>query len=211
MARPSTNILSRARIARAALARVRRTGAFTIPGIAADLGVHPSSLYHHVRGRAEIVHLMREELYAAIDLAPSRDESVPWQDRLERWMRSYRAATSQAPDVVPLLVGSSVEDARTLEIYDALFSILAAAGVAAPDRIAVSAMVDAVVLGSSVDAASPTPLWTVGDAPVPAMRAAIDAAAPVDRVEAGLELAIAAVIAALERHAAGSTTSGRGG
>ena len=49
MARPSKNILSPSIIAEAALTMVERDHDFTIPGIAKELGVNPSSLYHHVR------------------------------------------------------------------------------------------------------------------------------------------------------------------
>ena len=201
MARPKTTLLTRSRIARAALARVRATGGFTIPALAGGLGVHPSSLYHHVRGKAEIIRLAREELYAAIDLGPCRDSAAPWQTRLERWVVGYRDATAQAPGVVPLLIGAAVDDPRTLEIYEALFEILADAGVPRARRVAVSAMIDAVVLGSAVDAGSPTPLWLPQDDAFPRLREATAHADDGDRALAGLALAVPAVVAAVERAA----------
>ena len=101
---------------------------------------------------------MREELYAGIDLGPALDDAVAPLDRLRLWMRAYRAATARVPAVVPVLVGAPVEDLRTLEIYEALFVILRDAGVPVEQRVACSAMVDALVLGSAVDAGSPAPL-----------------------------------------------------
>lgn len=204
MARPKHNILSPGAIARAALRQVAANGDFTIPGIAKVLGVHPSSLYHHLPGgRLAIVHRMREELYAGVDLAPLLDPAVAPLDRLARWMRSYRDATAQVPTVVPVLVGAPVEDARTLEIYEALFVILRDAGVPEEARVAFSAMIDAVVLGSAVDAASPSPLWRIEGHEVPELRAVAARGDDAGRAAAGFELAVATVVDAVGRSAAG--------
>ncbi|WP_347754775.1 TetR/AcrR family transcriptional regulator C-terminal domain-containing protein [Agrococcus sp. ProA11] len=203
MARPKHSILSPQLIAAAALRLVAKHGDFTIPGVAAELGVHPSSLYHHLPGgRAAIVHRMREELYADIDLAPALDTALPPLDRLRLWMRAYRAATARVPAVVPVLVGAPVEDARTLEIYEALFVILRDAGVPVAQRVACSAMIDAVVLGSAVDAASPVPLWRVEGHDLPELREVAAAGDDEGRAPAGFELGVEAAVAAVERMAA---------
>ncbi|WP_413317167.1 TetR/AcrR family transcriptional regulator [Agrococcus sp. 1P02AA] len=204
MARPKHSILSAELIAGAALRLVAKHGDFTIPGIAAALGVHPSSLYHHLPGgRLAIVHRMREELYAGIDLGPALDESTEPLERLRLWMRAYRAATARVPAVVPVLVGAPVEDRRTLEIYEALFAILRDAGVPAEQRVACSAMVDALVLGSAVDAGSPAPLWrSDGYDGLPELRAVAAASDDAERAPAGFALGVEAVVAAVSRLAA---------
>lgn len=177
---------------------VAKNGDFTLPGVAASLGVHPSSLYHHLPGgRLAIVNQMRQQLYAGIDLGSATDAARPALDRLREWMRAYRSATAQAPSAVPVLVGAQVEDRPTLEIYEALFVILRDAGVPRERRVACSAMIDAVVLGSAVDAGSPVPLWRIGGEDLPELR---DVAEPDDdehRNESGFELAVEAVIAAV--------------
>ncbi|WP_051222632.1 TetR/AcrR family transcriptional regulator [Agrococcus lahaulensis] len=206
MARPKQNILSQRAIARAALRLVATKGDFTIPGVAAALGVHPSSLYHHLPGgRLAIVHRMREELYSEIDLEPTLDISVPPLERLRRWMRKYRDATARMPAVVPVLVGAPVQDARTLAIYEALFVILRDAGVPAALRVACSAMVDAVVLGSAVDAGSPVPLWRSAGHGFRELSEVAAAGDDEARAEAGFELAVEAVVAAVERAAKSAT------
>lgn len=177
---------------------VAKNGDFTIPGVAAALGVHPSSLYHHLPGgRLAIVHQMRQRLYSALDLGSSMDSSRPALDRLRQWMRAYRSATAQVPEAVTVLVGAQVEDRPTLEIYEALFVILRDAGVPREQRVAASAMIDAVVLGSAVDAGSPVPLWRIGAEDLPELR---DVAATDDderRNESGFELAVDAVVVAV--------------
>lgn len=208
MPRPSKNILSTSTIARAALKLVETKGDFTIPGVAAALKVNPSSLYHHLPGgRSEIVHRMREELYARIDLAPLVDAGVSPLDRLRTWMREVRAALANAPSVVTVLVASPVQDPRTLEIYETLFVILRDAGVPADDRVAFSAMIDAVVLGSAIDAGSPAPLWRPTPAPdsseavtASPLSELVGVAASGDdrsRVQKGLDLAVETVVAAV--------------
>jgi AcrR family transcriptional regulator len=197
MARPSKNILSSRAIARAALTLVERTGDFTIPGIAALLKVNPSSLYHHLPGgRAAIVHRMREELYAEIDVAALEDEAVPAEERLRTWMRATRAALAQVPASVPVLVASPVQDARTLQIYEALFVILRDGGVPPERRVAFSAMVDLVVLGSAIDALSPTPLWRPGDE-TPELQGSALEGDDEARASRGFDLAVETVVAAL--------------
>ncbi|GEK79085.1 TetR/AcrR family transcriptional regulator [Agrococcus baldri] len=206
MARPKQRILSPQLIAKAALRLVAKHGEFTIPGVAAALGVHPSSLYHHLPGgRQAIVHRMREELYADIELGPALDVTAAPLDRLRLWMRAYRAATARVPAVVPVLVGAPVEDLRTLEIYEALFVILRDAGVPAQQRVACSAMIDAVALGSAMDAGSPVPLWRIDGHQLPELREVAASNDDEQRAASGFELAIEAVVAAV----AGMTTAGR--
>lgn len=198
MARPSTRILSRERIARAALRLVAQHGEFTIPELAAALGVHASSLYHHMPGgRRAIVHEMRVEVYAGIDLSPLLDRSRPALERLEGWMRATRDATAAVPAVLPVIVGAPVEDARTLDIYEALFRILRDARLPEALLVPCSALVDAVVLGSALDAASPVPLWRPDASAHPELRSIAAADGP-SRSDAGFELAIAAVLAQVE-------------
>lgn len=202
MARPRQQLLSPQIIAEAALRLVSKHGDFTIPGVANALGVHPSSLYHHIPGgRRAIVHHMRDRLYATIDLGPALDHGRSPLERLREWMRAYRTATAAAPAAVPVLVGAPVDDRRTLEIYEALFAILKDAGVPTSARVACSAMLDAIVLGSAIDAASPVPLWVPFDQDLPEM---LDVAVPGDdhhRAVAGFDLAIEAAVAAIARMA----------
>ena len=71
MARPKHSILSPKLIAGAALRLVAKHGDFTIPGVAAALGVHPSSLYHHLPGgRLAIVHRIVTDYDGHIEVRP---------------------------------------------------------------------------------------------------------------------------------------------
>ncbi|MDJ0333831.1 TetR/AcrR family transcriptional regulator [Salinibacterium sp. G-O1] len=199
MGRPSKNILSSKTIALAALALVDEKGNFTIPGVAAALGVNASSLYHHLPGgRIAIVHRIREELYAEVDLTPLVDPSTPALDRLREWMFEIRSALARVPAIAPILVAAPVEDLRTLEIYEALFVILKDAGVPAARRAAYSAMIDAVILGSAVDAGSPIPLWRSEGFDLPELHA-IASADNLQRANDGFSLAVDVVVDAVSK------------
>lgn len=56
------------------------------------------------------------------------DTDRPPLDRLRLWMHAYRAATARAPLAVAVIVGAPVENALTLELYEALVEILRGAG-----------------------------------------------------------------------------------
>ncbi len=70
MPRPTQPILSTRNITDAALDAVDATGDFTMPGIAKQLNVTPSSLYTHISGRSEIVELMRIRVMSSISVPP---------------------------------------------------------------------------------------------------------------------------------------------
>ena len=70
LGRPRTPLLSTERITKAALDLVCSAGDFTMPGIAQKLKVRPSSLYNHVRGRDEVVELLREHAMSEVALPP---------------------------------------------------------------------------------------------------------------------------------------------
>ncbi|NNV08536.1 TetR/AcrR family transcriptional regulator, partial [Geobacillus sp. MMMUD3] len=62
MARPTSPLLSREKIALAAIEMLDSGQELKIQPLAKRLGVSLSSLYHHVDGREGIVHAMREVL-----------------------------------------------------------------------------------------------------------------------------------------------------
>lgn len=199
MARPSKNILSPTIIAEAALALVERNHDFTIPGIARELEVNPSSLYHHVKGgREEIINLMREALYGRIDLAAATDGTASWQNRLREWIRSYRNAMARLPGAMPLLVGARVDDFPTLRIYEVAFAILNEIGIEHSKQVDFVSMLDALVLGSALDRGAPVPVWQPGNHDVPLLKRASAVGDDDQRTDRGLEIAITAVVSHLE-------------
>ena len=201
MARPSTRILTPSKIFRAALERFDEKQEFSIPQLAKRLGVSPSSLYHHVKGgRTEIIEgiraLISQDAHDRGDFPPG-DGS--WQDQTRRWAISYRHAMGLHPMVIPALVGESVDDAPTLEIYEALAQILESAGFQDGLLLDALSLVDLLVLGSAIDAASPEPPWEPSEQDHPALSRALAVLENSRRQDSAFALGLDAVIAELER------------
>ena len=66
--------------------------------VARELGVSPMSLYTYVPGKAELVDLMLDRLYARMSRPPLGDR--PWRRRLEAVAHSNRALFQQHPWLV---------------------------------------------------------------------------------------------------------------
>lgn len=90
--RPAIPVLTRERIAAAAVRRLQDTDPdhLRMADLADDLGVRPSSLYNHVRGRAELLNLVRDHLAGDFDTEALLRQ--PWTEALEAWARSYIAS-----------------------------------------------------------------------------------------------------------------------
>lgn len=201
MARPTTKLLSRELIVRTALELVRRNGDFTIAGLATCLKVHPSSFYHHVPGgRAEIITLIRAELYSSIPLDTLADRSIPWTERLRQWALTYREVSAQAPWLVPVVIGQPVQDEPTLAIYETLFGLLDEAGTPEEQWVPAATMLDIIVLGSALDASSPVPLWPNPPETYPHLAGTVSSHDTEERKIKGLCVAIEAATSWIQTH-----------
>ncbi|AVV43977.1 TetR/AcrR family transcriptional regulator C-terminal domain-containing protein [Streptomyces sp. ID05-04B] len=155
MARPRTPLLDRRRIGAGALRIVDEQGALSIPALARELGVAPSALYHHVSGREEIIALMREEL--ALESGPDDwDPSQPWEQSLEAWARSYRAAFATHPGAVPLLATAPLAEPFMHAMYERVAELLLAAGFGAGQVMPLINALENFILGSALDLVAPT-------------------------------------------------------
>ncbi|MCW2756936.1 MAG: TetR family transcriptional regulator [Nocardioidaceae bacterium] len=198
MARPSAPILSADKIARTALALVDTTGEFTVNGVAAKLGVRPSSLYNHVAGKVEIVEAMRGLVFA--DGALVLDPESSWDETLPQMLRAYRDAFAQHPRLIPMLTAYTVVAPRVMEMYGVLATVLVRAGVPDDRLLDAITVMDSYVIGSALDLAAPDLVWDPESATSDAMRSAIEAAprgrARADQsFELGLEIVLRGVLA----------------
>ncbi|MER5641009.1 TetR/AcrR family transcriptional regulator C-terminal domain-containing protein [Kitasatospora sp. NPDC002227] len=127
MGRPSRPLLDRDGIMRAALALVDEEGAAALSTtrIAARLGVKGPSLYNYVSSRDEIIAGISDLIVAEMDL----DLTVqPWTAALDAWARSYRAALTRHPNMVPLLASRPTRSLAALQAYAHAFTLLRQAG-----------------------------------------------------------------------------------
>ncbi|HEV7957017.1 MAG: Tetracyclin repressor domain protein [Microbacteriaceae bacterium] len=200
MGRPRKPLLSKERIYRAALDLVDERGEFTLPDLARRLGVSPSSIYHHVEGRSEIVNGMRSIISADV-LA---DGQFPagggtWQEQAVRWARVYRNGLGQHAKAIPVLVGEAVTDDATLEIYERLAALLTDQGFPPRAVMVAVSILDNFVLGSAIDAASPDVPWVTRPPVHPALHEALSAAdLSQHRSEAAFKAGVEALVDGLE-------------
>lgn len=198
MGRPSTPLLTRDGILRAALDLVDEQGpdALTTNRLAARLGVRGPSLYHHIANRNEIIEGLRELIVAEMDATAA--SLRPWTLALDRWARSYRAAFAAHPRVIPLLTSTPVRAPAALAHYASAVTVLSEAGW--PDHLVMPVIetVESFLLGSALALAAPDHPAETEDLP-PELAAAL-AARPANPSDKAFEVGLAALIEGLEHH-----------
>jgi AcrR family transcriptional regulator len=209
MGRPHKALLDRARIAEAAMGLVDRTGDFTVPALARDLGVQTASIYHHVEGRAGIVELLRTRIGEDMDFSSLEDR--PWDTALAAFARSYRAAFAAHPRLVPLLTTSTVRAPGVIAAYERIAVLLASAGFRAEEAITALTALENLIIGSALDASAPHVMWEIPqEVAAPALAAAL-AAGPTgqERADLAFELGLEALLGHFRaRLAEGDTVTG---
>ncbi|WP_042376029.1 TetR/AcrR family transcriptional regulator [Streptacidiphilus melanogenes] len=151
MGRPSRALLTRERIALAALQVVDEEGpdGLTMRALAERLGVKAASLYNHVESKDALVDAVSELVNEEIDHTPLADPD--WRAGLAAYARGYRAVFLRHPNTIALLARRRVEADRALRGYDALLALLGGAGLPAADAAEVAAALDYLVLGSALE------------------------------------------------------------
>lgn len=152
MVRPSTPILSRKGIARAALELIDEEGfeALTTRRLAKRLGVEGPSLYNHIRSRDDLLDEVHALLLA--DQFSPLAKDGDWRAEMERWARDYRRALSRHPHVLTAIARRPITTRASLRLYDELFAFLEAHGFDAKTAIAISGAIEFLVLGASIEA-----------------------------------------------------------
>lgn len=201
MGRPSTPILSRARIGRTALRIVDRDGAeaVTMRRLAAELGVNASSLYNHISGRLDLIEEIRTLVAEQID--SSVFGTLAWVEALDAWARSYRAAFAKHPKTIPLVMSTSSRAEPILAMYEDFTKAALGAGWTPTDVPRILTALESFILGSVLDMSGPSlmfdPSGHEGD--FPAFASALGAVTGGDDPVAGpaFDFGLAALIAAL--------------
>jgi AcrR family transcriptional regulator len=146
MPRPPS--LDRDVIAHAALAVVDRDGiaALSMRAVAHQLGVGTMSLYRYVTGRDEVERLIVDRVFSATDVPFSK--SASWDRDVVELCEAMRAALSEHPAAIPLLLVRFAASPGAWHWLEALLGALSRAGFDASQRVVAVRTLQAYLIGA---------------------------------------------------------------
>ena len=120
--------LSREEIIKEALALLDEhgPGALSMRRLADRLGVAPNTLYTYVRGKADLIDGLIDQVYAGLTLKP--DPSGDWAQQLATLSQAIRAHLLAHPAVVPFALQRPGIGPHGLRLGEAIYNILRPAG-----------------------------------------------------------------------------------
>jgi AcrR family transcriptional regulator len=92
------------------------------------LGVDPMAVYHHVRGKRELLGLVMARIVGRM---PALDERAPWDARVRAWATAYREIVIAYPDLVATGIADPVVAEGGIPQVRPLADALAASGLPA--------------------------------------------------------------------------------
>jgi TetR/AcrR family transcriptional regulator, tetracycline repressor protein len=120
--------LTREEIINEALALLEEhgSGALSMRRLADRLGVAPNALYTHVRGKADLIDGLVDQVYAGLELHP--DPGGDWAQQLATLSQAVRDHLLAHPAVVPYALQQPGLGPHSLRLGEAIYDILRPAG-----------------------------------------------------------------------------------
>jgi TetR/AcrR family transcriptional regulator, tetracycline repressor protein len=120
--------LTREEIIKEALALLEEhgPGALSMRRLADRLGVAPTALYTYVRGKADLIDGLIDEVYAGLTLSP--DPSGDWTQQLATLSQDIRTHLLAHPAVVPYALRQPGLGPHSLRLGEAIYNVLRPAG-----------------------------------------------------------------------------------
>jgi AcrR family transcriptional regulator len=120
--------LTREEIIKEALALLEQEGpgALSMRRLADRLGVTPNALYTHVRGKADLIDGLIDQVYA--DLTLEQDRSGDWTQQLTTLSQQVRDHLLAHPAVVPYALQQPGLGPHSLRLGEAIYNVLRPAG-----------------------------------------------------------------------------------
>jgi AcrR family transcriptional regulator len=120
--------LTREEIIKEALALLEQQGpgALSMRRLADRLGVTPNALYTHVRGKADLIDGLVDQVYAGLDLHP--DPGGDWTQQLTTLSQEIRDHLLAHPAVVPYALQQPGLGPHSLRLGEAIYNVLRPAG-----------------------------------------------------------------------------------
>lgn len=145
--------LSRERVLHGAMAVADAGGlaSLTIRSLAAELGVKPMSVYHHVANKDEILDGIVDLVFSEIELPTVGGD---WREQMSRRAASARETLRRHPWAITLLQSRTHPGPATLRHHDAVIGTLRGAGFSVEMTAHAYALIDAYVFGFAMSEAS---------------------------------------------------------
>jgi TetR/AcrR family tetracycline transcriptional repressor len=120
--------LTRALVVKEALALLEEHGpaALSMRRLADRLGVAPNALYTHIRGKADLVDGLVDQVYAGLTIKPH--PSGDWTQQLATLSQEIRAYLLAHPAVVPYALQQPGLGPHSLRLGEAIYTVLRPAG-----------------------------------------------------------------------------------
>jgi AcrR family transcriptional regulator len=145
--------LSRERVLQGAVAVADAGGiaSLTIRSLAAELGVKPMSVYHHVANKDEILDGIVDIVFSEIELPTIGGE---WHREMRRRAASAREAMRRHPWAIGLVETRTSPGPATLKHHDAVIGTLREGGFSVAMTAHAFALIDAYVYGFALSEAT---------------------------------------------------------
>ena len=104
------------------------TGAASIRGIAAKVGVAPNAVYTYFPDKAAVFKALVERLLGKVDHGVFADRDQPWRQRVESLALEFRALLTAHPGRVTVMIGGPMDGPHALALQERLLELLADAG-----------------------------------------------------------------------------------
>jgi TetR/AcrR family tetracycline transcriptional repressor len=101
-------------------------GALSMRRLADRLGVAPNALYTHVRGKADLIDGLIDQVYAGLTIEP--DPAGDWAQQLATLSQEIRAYLLAHPAVVPYALQQPGLGPHSLRLGEAIYNVLRPAG-----------------------------------------------------------------------------------
>lgn len=124
----------------------------TLRKIAAELGVHVTSLYHHVPTREAVTEGIIERLLAEADLPLTE---VPWEQWVRRFFTAIGDVAEKHPGAFAALQLRPVQGPQALATFEAALAAFAKAGLDAQDAFSAVKATTLMALGAALERTAP--------------------------------------------------------
>ena len=145
--------LTRARVLEGAMTLADRAGvgALTMRALASELGVKPMAVYHHVKGKEEILDGIVDEVFARIEMPPAER---PWRDAIRARAVSARAVLRLHPWATALMDSRTSPGPATLRQHDAVIGTFRRGGFSIAQTAHAYSLLDSYVFGFAIQEAA---------------------------------------------------------